>query len=164
MQNICKGSIERVTKCTVSVETVGLCTGNVRNKEDRLFLVSLLPGQQHTEAEMVWSSPQQFIEEKERDREGGEVERGLGYGKRMNKWKNGRSEVCFTNQANHFINKRVMRARDMTRVKENPTEGFSVSTKSHISSSQLLKCYSNGAFICSQLYLKAERDARLSVS
>lgn len=35
MQNICKGSIEWVTKCMVSVETVGLCTGNVRNKEDR---------------------------------------------------------------------------------------------------------------------------------
>lgn len=49
-------------------------------KKIDLFLVSLLPGQQHTEAEMVWSSPQQFIEEKERDIEGGEVERGLGYG------------------------------------------------------------------------------------
>lgn len=125
-------------------------------KKIDLFLVSLLPGQQHTEAEMVWSSPQQFIEEKERDREGGEVERGLGYGKRINIWKNGRSEVWL--QANHFINKRVMRARDMTGVRENPTEGFSVSTKSHISSSQLLKCYSDGAFICSQLYLKAKRD------
>lgn len=112
---------------------------------------------------MVWCSPQQFIEEKERDREGGEEERGLGYGKRIKIWKNGRSEVCLNTQANHFINKRVMRARDMTRVKENPTEGFSVSTKSHISSSQLLKCYSHGAFICSQLYLKAKRDAQLSV-
>lgn len=62
-------------------------------KKIDLFLVSLLPGQQHTEAEMVWSSPQQFIEEKERDIEGGEVERGLDYGKRMNKWKNGRNGV-----------------------------------------------------------------------
>lgn len=35
LQNICKGSIEWVTKCMVSVETVGLCTGNVRSKEDR---------------------------------------------------------------------------------------------------------------------------------
>ncbi len=32
---VCKGSIEWVTKCMVSVETVGLCTGNVRSKEDR---------------------------------------------------------------------------------------------------------------------------------
>lgn len=35
-------------------------------KKIGLFLVSLLPGQQHTEAEMVWSSPQQFIEEKKK--------------------------------------------------------------------------------------------------
>lgn len=45
-------------------------------KKIDLFLVSLLPGQQHTEAEMVWSSPQQCAEERERDMEGGEVERG----------------------------------------------------------------------------------------
>lgn len=44
-------------------------------KKIDLFLVSLLPGQQHTEAEMVWSSPQQCTEERERDIEGGEVER-----------------------------------------------------------------------------------------
>lgn len=48
-------------------------------KKIDLFLVSLLPGQQHTEAEMVWSSPQQCIEERERDIEGGEVEMGVGY-------------------------------------------------------------------------------------
>lgn len=48
-------------------------------KKIDLFLVSLLPGQQHTEAEMVWSSPQQCTEERERDIEGGEVGRGLGY-------------------------------------------------------------------------------------
>lgn len=41
-------------------------------KKIDLFLVSLLPGQQHTEAEIVWSSPQQCIEERERDIEGGE--------------------------------------------------------------------------------------------
>lgn len=34
-RNICAGSTERVTKCMVSVETVGLCAGNVRSKEDR---------------------------------------------------------------------------------------------------------------------------------
>lgn len=33
--NICAGSTECVTKCMVSVETVGLCAGNVRSKEDR---------------------------------------------------------------------------------------------------------------------------------
>lgn len=48
-------------------------------KKIDLFLVSLLPGQQHTEAEMVWSSPQQCTEE--RDIEGGEVER-VGWGGR----------------------------------------------------------------------------------
>lgn len=47
--------------------------------------MSLLPGQQHTEAEMVRSSPQQFIEEKKK-RHGG-LEKGGGggcglYGKR----------------------------------------------------------------------------------
>lgn len=42
-------------------------------KKTDLFLVSLLPGQQHTEAEMVWSSPQQYIEEKERRRGGEQV-------------------------------------------------------------------------------------------
>lgn len=41
-----------------------------------LFLVSLLPRQQHTEAEMVWNSLQQFVEERERDTEGGVVEGG----------------------------------------------------------------------------------------
>lgn len=59
-----------------------------------------------------------------------------------------------------------MRARDMKKVKEKSnknTEGFSGATKSHIGSSQLLTCYSDGVFICSQLYLKAKRDARLSV-
>lgn len=50
-------------------------------KKIDLFLVSLLPGQQHTEAEMVWSSPQQCTEERERDIEGGEVER-VGWGGR----------------------------------------------------------------------------------
>lgn len=48
-------------------------------KKTDLFLVSLLPGQQHTEAGMVWSSPQQFIEEKERDIEGGERESRFWY-------------------------------------------------------------------------------------
>lgn len=47
-------------------------------KKIDLFLVSLLPGQQHTEAEMVWSSPQQCTEERERDMEGGEVSVGGG--------------------------------------------------------------------------------------
>ena len=49
-------------------------------KKIDLFLVSLLPGQQHMEAEMVWSSPQQCTEEREKDIEGGEVEGGDGGG------------------------------------------------------------------------------------
>ncbi len=56
-------------------------------KKIDLFLVSLLPGQQHTEAEMVWSSPQQCVEERERDIEGGGG--GGGYDRR----RNGRSGV-----------------------------------------------------------------------
>lgn len=38
-------------------------------KKIGLFLVSLFLGQQHTEAEMVWSSPQQCTEERERGTE-----------------------------------------------------------------------------------------------
>lgn len=49
-------------------------------KKIDLFLVSLLPGQQHMEAEMVWSSPQQCTEEREKDIEGGEVGEGMGEG------------------------------------------------------------------------------------
>lgn len=57
-------------------------------KKIDLFLVSLLPGQQHTEAEMVWSSPQQCIEERERDmgRRGGEGGRVLLKEKDMEEW------------------------------------------------------------------------------
>lgn len=63
-------------------------------KKIDLFLVSLLPGQQHTEAEMVWSSLQQCIEERERDREGGDVERGVGQDRQIWKiWKNLKSGV-----------------------------------------------------------------------
>lgn len=60
-------------------------------KKIDLFLVSLLPGQQHTEAEMVWSSPQQCIEEKERDIEGGDVQRGVGQDRQRKIWNNFRS-------------------------------------------------------------------------
>lgn len=80
MQNsICKGSIERATKCMVSVETVGLCTRDVRSKEDRpIFSVPVARATAHRggDGDGVWSSPQQCIEERERDIEGGEVERG----------------------------------------------------------------------------------------
>lgn len=55
-------------------------------KKIDLFLVSLLPGQQHTEAEIVWSSPQQCIEERERDIEGGEGGGGAWYEKDMEEW------------------------------------------------------------------------------
>lgn len=80
----------------VSVETVGLCTRNVRSKEDRpIFSVPVARATAHRggDGDGVWSSPQQCIEERERDIEGGEVERGVGYDGRRKMWGNGWSGV-----------------------------------------------------------------------
>lgn len=68
-------------------------------KKIDLFLVSLLPGQQHTEAEMVWSSPQQCTEKKEWHWEDGEVVRGVGYDRSREIWQNVRSEIWWNTQS-----------------------------------------------------------------
>lgn len=83
---------------------------------------------------MVWRSPQQFIEGKERDVEAGEVESRFWY-------KEGEGEMC-------------VHVRGMKR--------FSC-VSSHVSSSQLLLRYSDGAFICSGVCSAAKRDAHVSV-
>lgn len=53
-----QGSIESVTKCVVSLETVGLCTGNVRSKEDRpIFRVPVATATAHRSGDGVVEFP-----------------------------------------------------------------------------------------------------------
>lgn len=119
----------------MSVETVRLCTGDVRSKEDRpIFSVPVARATAHRGGDGVEFPAAVYGGIRKRCR--GLEKQRAGFGKNENK-------------------KREMgvHVRGMKR--------FS-SGSSHMSSSQLLSPYSDGAFICSGVCLAAKRDAHVS--
>lgn len=64
-----------MTECIVSVETVGLCTGNVRSKEDRpIFSVPVSRATAHRGGDGVEFPAAVYWRKRKRHGEGGSVE------------------------------------------------------------------------------------------
>lgn len=129
----CMGSIVWVTKYMVSVETVGLCTGNVRSKEDRpIFSVPVARATAHRGGDGVEFPAAVYW--RKRKRHGGwrSGERGVeGYDRQKKRGRTGRMELAQKPQSTHKTEESKRHRESWKNNQRETKKGFARSPKSH---------------------------------